>query len=99
MFWQFLNIICWNYDETKQEYYRYLLKNLHQFIPCELCQEHYQSNISKLDIEKALSSNENMNLFIVQLHNLVNKSNVEREWRLDEHVEKNIIPLLQLEEK
>jgi len=51
----------------------------------------------KVNLTQALSSNENMNLFLVELHNLVNRDNNERERKLDEHFEHNILPLLKKE--
>lgn len=74
-----------------------MFNNLAKFIPCDICREHYKENLSKLNLVKALESNENMNLFIVELHNLVNKSNNERGRKLDEHFEHNILPLLKKE--
>lgn len=74
-----------------------MFNNLAKFIPCDICREHYKENLSKLNLVNALESNENMNLFLVELHNLVNKSNNERERKLDEHFENNILPLLKKE--
>ena len=97
IFRDFLNIVCWNYSPEDKEEYAYLFNNLSKFIPCDVCREHYQNNMLKVNLTHALESNENMNLFLVGLHNLVNKSNNERERKLDEHFEHNILPLLKKE--
>jgi hypothetical protein len=86
-FWKTIHYICIGAPKQlsieDKRYYKLFFNNLQYWIPCDICSEHYEKNVKKIDIDKYLNENRLFE-FSVDLHNIVNKMLGKREWSIDE---------------
>jgi hypothetical protein len=72
-YWFVLHSMAYVYDpKDKNKYFNFFM-NLGYILPCSECKIHYQDNVSRDDLEKALESNESLFRWVYDLHNKVNQ--------------------------
>jgi len=90
-FWNAIHYMCVGapkkLSNEDKRYYKLFFNNLQYWIPCDICSEHYEKNIKKVNIDKYLDNN-NLFEFSVDLHNIVNKMLGKREWTIEEAYQK-----------
>lgn len=91
--WLFLHSITLNYPEkpTKEEkeIYKNFFNNLGKVLPCYKCQRNYEKHIEMIPItKKILSSKKRIIKWLIDIHNLVNKSNGKKEMKEKEMIKK-----------
>jgi len=77
--WTFLHYITLNYPEypSKDEklQYKIFFESLQYILPCPECREHYQKHLVTTSLtDKVLSCRRNLIMWLIDLHNIVNKS-------------------------
>jgi hypothetical protein len=91
MIWGTIHSIAYVYNPKidKENYFNFFW-NLGNVLPCAECKAHYYQNITKLDLQLALESQETLFRFMYNFHNLVNKQTgvPESKWPSYEDVKK-----------
>ncbi|ARF10832.1 disulfide thiol oxidoreductase, Erv1 / Alr family [Hokovirus HKV1] len=78
--WKFLNCVVLNYPKYPSEYdqikYKNFFTSLQYVIPCKLCSDNYLRHLYDKPLTKeVLSSRYNLLLWLIDIHNEVNKEN------------------------
>lgn len=77
-FWYVIHTVAFNYPENPTDYNKMSYKNFFEsfsnVLPCKKCREHYQTHLSRHPISPFLDNNKLLNKWVIDLHNLVNKS-------------------------
>lgn len=77
-FWYVIHTTALNYPTAPTDFHKMTYKNFFEsfanVLPCKKCREHYQTHISRYPISPFLDSNELLNKWIIDLHNMVNQS-------------------------
>lgn len=77
-FWYVIHTTALNYPTIPTDFHKMAYKNFFEsfanVLPCKKCREHYQTHISRYPITPFLDSNELLNKWIIDLHNMVNQS-------------------------
>ena len=78
LFWYVIHTTALNYPTNPNDFHKTAYKNFFEsfanVLPCKKCREHYQTHISRYPISQFLDSNELLNKWIIDLHNMVNQS-------------------------
>ena len=61
------------FNDNDKHNYKQFFKNLGNWIPCEVCSQHYKENFTKINIDDYLKTNITLFQYTHQLHNNVNK--------------------------
>lgn len=90
--WFFIDTICISYpnnnpDLIKKDIYRNFFNILGDILPCKSCQIHYKNHMNRYPLtDEILSSRNSLLLWILQIHNVVNKSIGKKEISLDKFI-------------
>jgi hypothetical protein len=89
--WFFLHSVTLQYpiNPTAQDKTNMMtfLTSLGNVLPCEKCQMHYKKNLQELPLNNTvLGSRNNLVNWMIDIHNLVNKSNGKRELSHEEAI-------------
>jgi hypothetical protein len=82
--WKFLECVVLAYpdiptEQNKNEIKEFFL-SLRNALPCEMCREHYKTNLEKYKLnDNVLSSREKLLEWLVSIHNEVRKSNGQKQ--------------------
>ncbi len=75
--WDFLHTITFNYPyrPTHQEKIKTIMffETLGDMLPCQSCREHYQENLAKYPVRKAVSDRDTLVKWLIHIHNQVNR--------------------------
>jgi len=75
--WKFLFSIALGFpqkpDFQKIHNYTRFFNYLQYVLPCEICRLHYASNLNQITIDPYMTSRDNLFLWVLKMHNLVNK--------------------------
>jgi hypothetical protein len=88
LFWYVIHTTALNYPSNPTDFHKTAYKNFFEsfanVLPCKKCREHYQTHISRYPISPFLDSNELLNKWIIDLHNMVNQSLGKRQYTYQE---------------
>ena len=77
-YWYVIHTTALNYPTNPTDFHKAAYKNFFEsfanILPCRKCREHYQTHISRYPISPFLDSNELLNKWVIDLHNMVNQS-------------------------
>ena len=77
-FWYVIHTVAFNYPDNPTDFNKMSYKNFFEsfsnVLPCKKCREHYQTHLSRYPISPFLDSNMLLNKWVIDLHNIVNKS-------------------------
>ena len=86
--WTTLHFIALGYPANPsmedQENYRTFFENLHKFVPCKFCSDHYQQHLLDLPIGPYLNTRNDLFAWTVSLHNIVNQELGKSVWTLEQ---------------
>lgn len=91
-FWFTIHTIALTYPENpssdeKESALQFMI-SLKDLLPCEKCKLHYKKNINLQKLKKAIESQESLFKYTVDLHNMVNTMNGEKELTIIEAKER-----------
>lgn len=99
LFWYVIHIVAFNYPNNPTDLHKMMYKNFFEsfanVLPCKKCREHYQSHLSRYPISPFLDNNILLNKWVIDLHNIVNKSLNKRLYNYQEvyNIYNNLIPI------
>jgi hypothetical protein len=83
--WVFFHTLTLNYNDQYRDKYIEFFDTFKTIIPCKICRNHFNQNISKdnMSIDTNINSDRIFN-WTVDLHNSVNKMHHKKIWNYDE---------------
>ena len=90
--WFFLHTVAFAYPykptPSQQLNMRQFLINLGSILPCQVCQQHYQENLQQNSIDNAVQSKDKLFVWLVNIHNAVNRQLNKPEMSLESAYQK-----------
>ena len=89
--WFFLHTVTLCYPENPNEqekiHYFNFFKSLSNILPCMICRENYKNHFIKFPLKKKLNNKEDINEWLVNIHNEVNKIHKKKQFTYKEFTE------------
>lgn len=90
--WRFLHYVSLGYPENPTEEdkinYRNFFISIKNILPCSLCSQHYEENYNMMPLTYEILSNKELLVrWVIDIHNIVNKSKGKREIPHDEAIQ------------
>lgn len=98
-FWFVLHFITFNYPDNPTTYdkqsHKVFFESVKDILPCEKCRRHYRNHIAQFPLEVALDNRIDLIKWLIQVHNIVNKSLNKPEYSLKDvlYIYSNLEPV------
>lgn len=86
--WTFIHYLALAYPENpsteEKENYKNFFINLQNVLPCDKCAENYKQNLQKYPLDTALTNNQSLFKWTVNIHNEVNSESDKKDYSYEE---------------
>ena len=86
--WFFLHTVVLMYpdqpNELEKQHYLNFFNNLANILPCYICRENYKNHLIKYPIKKSLNNKKDLHIWMVNIHNEVNKIHKKKQYTPEE---------------